>query len=136
MGMNPGSGEKARFEAPQPSVEAPEQAAEQGVESQPAYIEKAPSAQPSPPSIALPTDIPTAMPVNIGDDADSSTAPDASGEAVDRNKIEKQWVDKAKTVIAQTKDDPYAQKKEISKVKADYIKTRFNKILRTDPGVS
>ncbi len=40
---------------------------------------------------------------------------------------QKQWVNKAKTVIAQTKTDPHAQVGAIGQVKADYIQANFNK---------
>lgn len=52
--------------------------------------------------------------------------------AADANKIEKQWIEKAKAIIAQTKDDPFTQKNEMSKIKAAYIEKRFNKKLRVD----
>ena len=41
--------------------------------------------------------------------------------------IEKQWVDRAKAIIARTHDDPHGQKDQLSRVKADYLKQRFNK---------
>jgi hypothetical protein len=44
--------------------------------------------------------------------------------------IEKEWVDKAKAIVANTKDDPHLQNKEMSKVKAQYLKTRYNKDLK------
>ena len=47
--------------------------------------------------------------------------------ADDADLIEKEWVEKAKQLVDQTKDDPYKQNKEINKFKADYIKKRYNK---------
>lgn len=47
--------------------------------------------------------------------------------ADDIDLIEKEWVEKAKTIVNQTKDDPYKQNKAINKMKADYIKKRYNK---------
>jgi hypothetical protein len=47
--------------------------------------------------------------------------------AKDADLIEKQWVDRAKAIVDQTQDDPFRQNKEMSKMKADYIKKRFNK---------
>lgn len=47
--------------------------------------------------------------------------------AADDDLIEKEWVDKAKKIIQQTKSDPYAQEKEVSKLQADYIKKRYGK---------
>lgn len=53
-------------------------------------------------------------------------------KADDADLIEKEWVERAKSVVSQTHDDPHRQKSEVSKVKADYIQKRFNKIIKTD----
>ncbi len=50
--------------------------------------------------------------------------------ADDNDLIEKEWVLKAKAIVASTKDDPYMQNKEMGQYKADYIKKRFNKDIR------
>ena len=47
--------------------------------------------------------------------------------AGDDDLIEKEWVDKAKKIIQQTRSDPYTQEKEVSKLQADYIKKRYGK---------
>ena len=47
--------------------------------------------------------------------------------AGDDDLIEKEWVDKAKKIVQQTKSDPYAQEKEVSRLQADYIKKRYGK---------
>jgi hypothetical protein len=52
--------------------------------------------------------------------------------ALDSDRIEKQWVERAKSIVAETQDDPYTQKKKMSKVKADYIKKRFDKTIPAD----
>lgn len=53
-------------------------------------------------------------------------APDEANEALDQ-----EWVDKAKDIVEQTKSDPFTQTRELSKVKAAYLKTRYNKDLKT-----
>ncbi len=50
--------------------------------------------------------------------------------ADDVDLIEKEWVEKAKHIVAITIGDPYQQNKQLSKVKADYIKKRYNKIIK------
>ncbi|HSW85801.1 MAG TPA: hypothetical protein VLF79_04335 [Candidatus Saccharimonadales bacterium] len=50
--------------------------------------------------------------------------------ADDADLIEKEWVDKAKAIVAQTKDDPHLQNQEITKVKTDYLKKRYNKDIK------
>ncbi len=59
----------------------------------------------------------------------STTVPQV---ADDSDLIEKEWVEKAKAIVAQTTDDPYVQNKELSKFKADYMKKRYNKEIPTD----
>lgn len=50
--------------------------------------------------------------------------------ASDDEVLEKEWVDKAKKIVSQTKDDPYNQEKEVSKLQADYIKKRYGKEIK------
>lgn len=47
--------------------------------------------------------------------------------AGDDEVIEKAWVDKAKKIVTETKDNPYQQEKEVSKLQADYLKKRYGK---------
>jgi hypothetical protein len=47
--------------------------------------------------------------------------------ADDSDVIEKEWVERAKKIIAITAEDPHAEAREIHKLKATYIKKRFNK---------
>jgi hypothetical protein len=62
-----------------------------------------------------------------GTSADPATA---TYIADDADLIEKEWVTRAKAIVMQTKDDPHAQNREMSKVKADYLKKRYNKDLK------
>lgn len=50
--------------------------------------------------------------------------------ADDVDVIEKEWVDKAKQIVHQTKEDPYLQEKEVSKLQADYLAKRYNKSIK------
>ena len=67
-------------------------------------------------------------PVPATDDA-SSTRDDVTTPAVaaDEDKIEKEWVNKAKSIVEQTKSDPYLQEERVSKLQADYLQKRYNK---------
>lgn len=83
---------------------------------------------PMQPSVQLPTPV-------ITDDQTQSAQPvsDDIASAADEDLIEKEWVDKAKRVIAETKDDPYRQEREVSKLQADYLMKRYGKALgKTD----
>lgn len=54
--------------------------------------------------------------------------------ADDADLIEKEWVNRAKAIVLQTKDDPHNQNREMNKVKADYLKKRYNKDLKISEG--
>jgi hypothetical protein len=49
--------------------------------------------------------------------------------AEDNDLIEKEWVLKAKQIVEQTAEDPFLQQQELSKIKAEYLKKRYNKVL-------
>jgi hypothetical protein len=65
----------------------------------------------------------------------NTTTQSASGLiADDVDVIEKVWVQKAKSVVNDTKDDPHKQSVGISHVKKDYLNKRFNKELKLPNG--
>jgi hypothetical protein len=49
--------------------------------------------------------------------------------ASDDDLIEKEWVEKAKQVVAETRNDPHAQDLAVSKLQADYLKKRYGKVI-------
>jgi len=49
--------------------------------------------------------------------------------ANDDDLIEKEWVDKAKKIVAETRDDPHLQDEKVNKLQADYLKKRFGREL-------
>lgn len=50
--------------------------------------------------------------------------------ADDVDVIEKEWVDKAKAIVNQTKNDPYRQEEEVEKLQADYLNKRYGKQIK------
>lgn len=135
--MNPNRGEGLPNSEMQPMVtpEVTDANAEASVEATPAHQESAPSKQRPAPIAKAADDVQAVADdqaqalVQISD----TTQPAVSATAhADSDRIEKQWVDSAKQIVAQTKDDPYKQKNEMSKVKAEYIKHRFNKVIKAD----
>lgn len=68
------------------------------------------------------------------DHPDHPDRPDVSSTqhlgADDLDLIEKEWVMKAKEVVDHTQNDPYLQSKELSKIRADYIKKRYNRTIK------
>ncbi len=71
----------------------------------------------------------TASGVTSGSANKSAHAPDI---AEDVDLIEKEWVEKAKHIVAQTRNDPREQNVEMSKLKADYMKKRYDKDIEID----
>ena len=49
--------------------------------------------------------------------------------AADEDVIEKEWVDKAKKIIDETKDDPYARTNRVNELQKNYLQKRYNKEL-------
>lgn len=64
------------------------------------------------------------------DQTSQGHTPTSTLMADDADLIEKEWVNRAKSIVMQTKDDPHAQNREMNKVKADYLKKRYNKDLK------
>ncbi|HEX5395015.1 MAG TPA: hypothetical protein VFW52_01530, partial [Candidatus Saccharimonadales bacterium] len=133
------------FELPvQPPPEAGEQAPEQAVEQQrPASQEAGVGKRaPQPGSTAVAGDAAVQAPAQpsapsiTADDGEPLVAPvsplTAGFKAHESDLIEKEWIGKTKEIVAKTTDDPHKQKEELSRVKADYIHKRFNKIIKTD----
>lgn len=74
---------------------------------------------------ALPTPV---VPVN-DDGAGAAVGSDDGLVAADVDLIEKEWVDKAKKIIASTKDDPYRREQEISKLQIEYVRKRYGRVI-------
>lgn len=135
--MEPNRGGAPNFELP-PVPAGPEgqPAREHAAEAPPARPEtggkQPPRAAPQP---IIPDDIPAVDQPVIAVPPDDVTTPvltDPQSIADDSERIEQEWVDKAKNIIARTQDDPYLQKDQMSKIKAEYIQKRFNKTIKTD----
>jgi Txe/YoeB family toxin of Txe-Axe toxin-antitoxin module len=88
----------------------------------PAAVEQL--AQPATPVPVLPTPV-----VAVQDDnATVSAVTDSSLlTAADEDLIEKEWVDKAKKIISETKDDPYRREQEVGKLQIEYIRKRYGR---------
>lgn len=126
------------FELPREQVEnAPERdeaGQERSVERAPARPEKSAQQLKQPALPVVPDDIPAAdTPTIAAPPDDASQSIQAHQTAIkDSDHIESEWVDKAKSIISQTQNDPYQQKYDMSKVKAEYIRKRFGKEIKTD----
>lgn len=102
-------------------LDNPEAAGQEPVGELPQRAELPPPAPPAQPTLPAPAD-PSA---SVDEpDAGAGHTPVAADDA---DLIEKEWVDKAKAIVEQSREDPRRQTAELSKIKADYIKKRFNK---------
>ncbi len=62
----------------------------------------------------------------------TSSSDDTPAAAADEDLIEKEWVDRAKKIIAATHDDPAAREREIARLQSDYLMKRYGKDLGGD----
>ncbi|HEX7484340.1 MAG TPA: hypothetical protein VF281_04275 [Candidatus Saccharimonadales bacterium] len=112
-------------QTPMPSN--PETGIETGAERVEQRSEVAPAAVNTMP--VLPTIQVVPAPTVVSDNAPVPPVDDTPIAANDDDLIEKEWVDKAKKIIMQTKDDPYRREQEVGKLQADYLRKRYGKEL-------
>lgn len=74
----------------------------------------------------LPTAVPVPQPVAVPIQApqDNTSAPLVADDA---DLIEKEWVDRAKKIIQDTRDDPAKREEQVSQLQKDYLKKRYGK---------
>lgn len=77
-------------------------------------------AQVAMPALPAPVLTPTQSP-------SAAVSDDSPIVANDDDLIEKEWVDKAKKILAETRDDPYKREQEISKLQIEYIRRRYGR---------
>src|SRR5438270_10358060 len=89
-----------------------ERAAEQRPQTEAAKSKQTPQFSP-PASVVQATPDPQTSSPKQG----TSKSPTGDLDAQNTDRIERQWVERAKTIVAHTQDDPYNQKKQMSKMK-------------------
>ncbi len=121
--------EMAPNSAPSPEYQSPEQV----TENQSSQAIEAGTSRPSDPAQQQMPPVDPAQQI----DPQAQQVPDQPGIdpgtpiiADDSDLIEKEWVLKAKEIVARTKHDPYLQNKEVERMKADYMKKRYNKEIK------
>ncbi|NCU38441.1 hypothetical protein EOL96_05285 [Candidatus Saccharibacteria bacterium] len=99
-------------------------AGEQSHEQQPpagdAHSEPAQVVIPSLPMPVVTQPVPQQAAATASDD-------DTPISANDDDLIEKEWVDKAKKILSETKDDPHRRESEVSKLQVEYIRKRYGR---------
>lgn len=109
------------FASPEQGISQPERSLERSP------VEIAPQVQPQQPIQMPPVAAPSFQINSLGDDNSSQTSNPIS--ANDDDVIEKEWVDRAKQVLAQTRDDPHQREKAIGELQRDYLMKRYGKQL-------
>lgn len=116
------------------SLSVPERRIETGndtrLEARPEVgVVQAEVAQVAMPALPVPILAPIA---DSGQPTTSAIADDSTpATANDDDLIEKEWVDKAKKILAETRDDPYRRENEVSKLQVEYIRKRYGREIGT-----
>lgn len=144
--MNPtsnGSPFESQLPPPQPNIEQPvnnvaNNPGYNGVPEQPMYAaEQAPipgqpmQSMPLPPMPMPQQPIqPTVPGLPQPTAVNPTTTFSASNLLEDNDLIEKEWVNKAKKIVDDNRDDPFKQSEELTGVKVDYMKTHYDKNIK------
>jgi len=79
---------------------------------------------------SVPAPVPVAPVVPAQAQQGQPVAPSATPlVAADEDLIEKEWVDKAKQIIEQTRDDPHARTQKVNELQRDYLQKRYGKVV-------
>lgn len=73
--------------------------------------------------------VPPSVPQQQSQPGPSTAASSNPLIAADEDLIEKEWVDKAKEIIEQTKDDPHARNAKVNELQRDYLQKRYGKVI-------
>ena len=132
--MDPQSQNQGSFEMPPQQPSANMIPRLPGTETYPAAPEAVPAIGAPIPQYAASGAVPATPPVfqHTAVPAPAPASITAPAVADDLDLIEKEWVEKAKAIVAQTRSDPYNQNKEMNRFKADYMQKRYGKEIKLD----
>lgn len=122
--IEPESGEYAAPGQEAQSERRAESSPEKAIERKGEQHHATTSSTPAP--ISLPTPV---QDEPVDDDNSGKSDDDSPLVAADDDLIEKEWVDKAKKIVEDTKDDPHMREKAVGKLQADYLRKRYGKEL-------
>ncbi len=145
MAQTPHSPESHQYQPPEQFPQQPEQLSPQSPEQEPEGQERQAEQKPE----QVDRDDRVVLPQVTDDDDDSSDdnstdtatqSPPADTQSTNANSmpaiaedvdvIEKAWVDKAKQIIQDTKDDPHAQEKAFEDLQIEYHKKRYGRDIK------
>lgn len=81
---------------------------------------------------ATPAGFATMLPTPVVDEPSLTTVTSTDDTPIvagDDDLIEKEWVEKAKKIVAGTRDDPYRLEAAVNKLQRDYLKKRYGREL-------
>lgn len=119
-----------------PGLALPSPAAEQGQygaappEVMYAGAEHAPQQSPPMPPVVAAAQVPTDPMADPAVASQTVPAGDPTASDADNDELDREWIEKAKAIVEQTKHDPRLESNELSKVKADYLRIRYNKQIK------
>ncbi len=136
--MNPttNTGPELRLPAPVTNNVLPEQHVGQVQplpEQTPNLAEQLPPAVAPNPAVPAAAAMPVAaipLPASIPPAVAPTTDIVVPAVADDQDLIEKEWVAKAKEIVAKTRNDPYQQSQELTVFKNDYMQKRYDKKIK------
>ncbi len=133
--MKPNSNENPRINLPTPVGEIPLPklgSPEAQYFTQELGAKVAENKQPlfTPQMAQMPQSIPNPIVPSLRGVVGKSTDDVVSITADDGDLIEKEWVNKAKRIIEANREDPRSQSTELTLVKSDYLKQRYNKTIK------
>ncbi|NCU30227.1 hypothetical protein EOL73_01220 [Candidatus Saccharibacteria bacterium] len=91
-------------------------------------IQEGPKGDPTSATPPLPPVLDTSLvvqPTTSGTQDDNTSM--TPSVAADVDLIEKEWVDRAKLIVSETRHDPHEQEVEVGKLQADYLRKRYGR---------
>lgn len=73
---------------------------------------------------------PVQQPAPVPPAADPAAAAASVPSDDNTDALDEEWINKAKAIVEQTKHDPHLESSELSKVKAEYLRIRYNKHIK------
>jgi hypothetical protein len=71
---------------------------------------------------------------SIAIDATQSQGTIAHGQKSDDESdsvLDEEWIEKARTIVEKTRNDPYIQSREINRIRAQFMKAQYNRTIKT-----
>lgn len=102
---------------------------EQGNETKEVFRDAPADSGPAAQVVVSPPPLPVIDPV-VQTAQQQAPQDDTPAVAGDEDLIEKEWVEKAKKVVAETRNDPYAQDQAVGRLQADYLQKRYGKTIK------